>query len=89
VILANKSRNKARRNIGALPKHLPRCEQLIEPETTICPCCQGNLHRIGQDVSEVLDLIPAILAGPSHDPAQICLSGLRGHCRAGQGVCRG
>jgi transposase len=61
VILANKSRNKARRNIGALPKHLPRCEQLIEPETTICPCCQGNLHRIGQDVSEVLDLIPAIL----------------------------
>ena len=34
MILANKSRNKARRNIGALPKHLPRCEQLIEPETT-------------------------------------------------------
>ena len=61
VILANKSRNKARRNIGALPKHLPRCEQLIEPETTVCPCCQGSLHRIGQDVSEVLDLIPAIL----------------------------
>lgn len=56
-----KPRKKAQRNIGALPKHLPRCEQVIEPETTVCPCCQGVLHRIGQDVSEVLDVIPAIL----------------------------
>jgi transposase len=54
-------RKKAQRNIGALPKHLPRCEQVIEPETTACPCCQGRLHKIGQDVSEVLDVIPAIL----------------------------
>jgi transposase len=34
---------------------------VIEPETTACPCCQGRLHKIGQDVSEVLDVIPAIL----------------------------
>jgi transposase len=54
-------RKKARRNIGALPKHLPRCEQLLEPEATACPCCQGRLHKIGEDVSEVLDVIPAIL----------------------------
>ena len=54
-------RKKARRNIGALPKHLPRCEQVLEPGTTACPCCQGGLHKIGQDVSEVLDIIPAIL----------------------------
>lgn len=56
-----KRRQKPRRNIGALPKHLPRCEQVLEPETTVCPCCQGQLHRIGEDVSEVLDVIPAIL----------------------------
>ena len=56
-----KPRKKAQRNIGALPKHLPRCEQVIEPETMACPCCQGRLHKIGQDVSEVLDVIPAIL----------------------------
>jgi transposase len=56
-----KHRKKAQRNIGALPKHLPRCEQVIEPETTACPCCQSRLHKIGQDVSEVLDVIPAIL----------------------------
>ncbi|MFH0303552.1 IS66 family transposase zinc-finger binding domain-containing protein, partial [Bradyrhizobium sp. 31Argb] len=57
----SKPRKKARRNIGALPKHLPRCEQVLEPEATACPCCQGQLHKIGEDVSEVLDIIPAIL----------------------------
>jgi transposase len=56
-----KPREKARRNIGALPKHLPRCEQVLEPDTTACACCRGALHRIGEDVSEVLDVIPAIL----------------------------
>src|SRR5258707_7124691 len=54
-------RKKARRNIGALPKHLPRCEQVLEPDATACPCCDGRLHKIGEDVSEVLDVIPAIL----------------------------
>jgi hypothetical protein len=58
---AGKVRKKARRNIGALPKHLPRCEQVLEPEATACPCCQGQLHKIGEDISEVLDVIPAIL----------------------------
>src|ERR1700731_3438274 len=58
---AGKPRKKARRNIGALPKHLPRCEQVLEPDTTACPCCDGRLHKIGEDVSEVLDVIPAIL----------------------------
>src|SRR5262249_61329837 len=54
-------RKKARRNIGALPKHLPRCEQVLEPDTTACPCCRGELHKIGEDISEILDVIPAIL----------------------------
>src|ERR1700688_2605816 len=51
---AGKPRKKARRNIGALPKHLPRCEQVLEPDATACPCCDGRLHKIGEDVSEVL-----------------------------------
>jgi transposase len=55
------SRSKQKRNIGALPKDLPRCEQIIGPETTVCPCCAGKLHRIGEDVSEALDVVPAIL----------------------------
>lgn len=52
---------KRKRNIGALPKHLPRVDLLIEPEATTCPCCAGQLHRIGEDVSETLDRIPAVL----------------------------
>jgi transposase len=55
------SRKPARRNIGALPKHLPRCEQVIEPDSTICPCCTGQMHRIGECVHEALDVVPAIL----------------------------
>lgn len=52
---------RARRNIGALPKHLPRLVHVIEPESTQCACCQGGMHRIGDDVSEALDIVPAIL----------------------------
>ncbi len=54
-------RKKPNRNIGALPKHLPRFDVVIEPEATMCRCCAGALHRIGEDVSEVLDRIPAVL----------------------------
>ena len=54
-------RPKSARNIGALPKHLPRYEVLLEPESKLCPCCQGLLHLIGEDVSEQLDVIPAVL----------------------------
>ncbi|MCY0149864.1 IS66 family transposase [Hoeflea sp. G2-23] len=45
-------------NRGSLPKHLPRVEEVIEPESLIC-ACGGCLHCIGDDVSERLDVIPA------------------------------
>src|SRR5262249_23840035 len=54
-------RRKAARNIGALPKHLPRYEVVNEPESQACPCCGGTMHKIGEDVSEQLDVIPAVL----------------------------
>ena len=56
-----KPRKKAERNIGKLPEHLPRCERVIEPTTTQCPCCKGKMRRIGEEVSETLDRIPATL----------------------------
>ncbi|MDR3425019.1 MAG: IS66 family transposase [Alphaproteobacteria bacterium] len=56
-----KVRRKAQRNIGALPEHLPRVEQIVEPETKVCLCCAGRLHRIGETVSEALDRAPAVL----------------------------
>jgi transposase len=58
---APQSRKRRNRNIGALPKHLPRVDVTIEPETTKCPCCAGALHRIGEDVNEVVDRVPAVL----------------------------
>ncbi len=42
-----------------LPGHLPREEQRHEPEGCSCPTCGGGLHQIGEDVSEVLDYVPA------------------------------
>ena len=56
-----KFRKKAERNIGNLPKNLPRIEQIIEPDSLECPCGCGDLHRIGEDRSERLDIVPAQL----------------------------
>jgi transposase len=50
-----------RRNLGALPAHLPRIEVLVDIEDKSCPCCGGALHAIGEDTSEMLDLVPAQL----------------------------
>jgi transposase len=50
---------KRRANRGALPAHLPRVETLVDVEDKTCPCCKGALHRIGEDVSERLDVVPA------------------------------
>jgi transposase len=48
-------------NRGALPPHLPREEVVIDIEDKTCPCCGGLKHRIGEDVSERLDVIPSQL----------------------------
>src|ERR687885_182267 len=50
-----------RRNLGALPAHLPRVEVLVDIEDKSCPCCGGAMHVIGEDTSEMLDVVPAVL----------------------------
>jgi transposase len=55
------ARPKPARNLGSLPKHLPREDVIIEPGIDACQCCHGKLHRIGEDVSEMLDVVPAII----------------------------
>ena len=50
---------KRRTNRGSLPAHFPRFEVVVDIESKACPCCAGDLHRIGEDVSERLDIIPA------------------------------
>jgi transposase len=56
---AGKTAAHRRANRGSLPAHLPRVEQVIDIEDKTCPCCSGALHRIGEDVAERLDVIPA------------------------------
>ncbi|HSO42135.1 MAG TPA: IS66 family transposase [Rhodospirillales bacterium] len=40
-----------------LPAHLPR-ERVIIPAPSVCPCCQGKLVKLGEDVTETLEVIP-------------------------------
>nr|WP_082747879.1 IS66 family transposase zinc-finger binding domain-containing protein [Bradyrhizobium macuxiense] len=64
-------------NRGALPAHLPRIEVVVDIEDKICPCWQGELHRIGEYRSERLDLVPAQFC---YSVSQIRLPCLRGRC---------
>ena len=50
---------KRRINRGALPAHLPRIEIVVDIDDKACPCCKGELHRIGENKSERLDIVPA------------------------------
>ena len=58
---APRSRRVRRRNLGALPAHLPRVEVLVDVEDKSCPCCGGTLHAIGESREEMLDIVPAQL----------------------------
>jgi len=41
-----------------LPEHLPR-ERIVYPLPAVCPCCGGSrLRKIGEDVTETLELVP-------------------------------
>src|SRR3954451_9507319 len=58
---ASRPPRSRRRNLGALPPHLPRVEVLVDVEDKSCPCCGGAMHVIGEDASEMLDVVPAVL----------------------------
>jgi transposase len=42
-----------------LPEHLPREVKTYEPKQDACPDCGGDLRKLGEDVSEVLEYVPA------------------------------
>ncbi len=42
---------------GPLPAHLPR-ERVVIPGPTECPCCKGRLAKLGEDVTETLEVVP-------------------------------
>lgn len=49
-----------------LPDNLPREQIIYEPEQTHCQCCSAELVRIGQEVTEELEKIPAQLKVIEH-----------------------
>jgi transposase len=42
---------------GKLPANLPR-ERVVIAGPTACPCCNGKLVKLGEDVTETLEVIP-------------------------------
>lgn len=52
-------RERRRPMRGPLPEHLPR-ERVVVPGPTACSCCGGDrLSKLGEDVTETLERIPA------------------------------
>ncbi len=42
---------------GPLLAYLPR-DRVVVPGPTACPCCQGKLSKLGEDVTKTLELVP-------------------------------
>jgi transposase len=58
-VIASSTPAAAKPTRRALPDHLPRQTRRHEPKETVCPQCQGELRRLGEDVSEMLEYVPA------------------------------
>jgi transposase len=56
---ANPDRDRAPRARKAFPAHLERVEEILEPAATPCACGADHRVKIGEDVSERLDVTPA------------------------------
>jgi len=41
-----------------LPEHLPRQTETHEAKSSACPACGGELRKLGEDVSEMLEYVP-------------------------------
>jgi transposase len=48
-----------------LSEHLPR-ERVVLPSPSACPCCGGRLRKLGEDVTETLERVPAQWKVVSH-----------------------
>ena len=63
---------RAPRKRRSLPEHLPRTEIIHTPSCT-CPACGGEMRKVGEDVTEILDYVPASFRVIRHvRPAYSC-----------------
>ena len=58
-VIASSTPAAAKPTRRALPDHLPRQTRRHEPKETVCPECQGELRKLGEDVAEMLEYVPA------------------------------
>jgi transposase len=59
----------------ALPAHLPRETKIHEPAEQACPECGGTLKKLGEDVSEILEYVPASFKVIRHVRPKLCCTG--------------
>jgi transposase len=55
-----------------LPEHLPREVHLHMPEANACTACGGVLRKLGEDVSEMLEYVPASFKVIRHVRPKFC-----------------
>lgn len=58
-----------------LPDHLPREIKTHEPAEPACPECGGKLRKLGEDVSEILEYVPASFKVIRHVRPKLCCTG--------------
>ena len=58
-LLTNKDAASAKPARHPLPEHLPRQTRRHDPKESACPDCGGVLRKLGEDVSEMLEYVPA------------------------------
>jgi transposase len=56
----------------ALPAHLPREVKTHAPAEQCCPACRAELKKLGEDVSEVLEWVPASFKVIRHVRPKLC-----------------
>ena len=58
-----------------LPEHLPRETRTITPKQVACPGCGGKLKHLGEDVSEILEYVPARFKVIRQVRTKLCCTG--------------
>ncbi len=58
-----------------LPEHLPRQVETHHPRQECCPDCGGKLRLLGEDVSEILEYVPARFKVIRHVRPKLSCSG--------------
>jgi transposase len=65
----------ASRKRRSLPEHLPREVQTHLPQEESCSACGGALKKLGEDISEMLEYLPASFKVIRHVRPRMCCAG--------------